>query len=303
MKQVDSGPKIKRRLAAKTADRSARYLAADPPAAPSAGAGFRVDGHQPHFRVGASLFDEIPDRHCHRQASGDRLKPLVLAVLAATAIQGLTSFSLTQLLSKAAQRLIAELRQKVQAHIGRLPISFHDSTKSGTLVSRIMSDVEGIRNLIGTGLVDLVGGLLTAAIALVVLFRISALMTALAFGFLLVLRVRSAQSIWNHSADLPRARQDQRRGHGPAGRIPGRRARGEGISRGRSRGAGVFEGRVAPAGQCDSQPDRDVGDEPVGQPAAGGGRRRGHVCGRAADRGRDSDHRRVFHLHRCSWDF
>jgi ABC-type multidrug transport system fused ATPase/permease subunit len=112
------------------------------------------------------------------------LKPLVLAVLVATLIQGVTSFSLTQLLSKAAQRLIAELRQKVQAHVGRLSVSFHDSTKSGVLVSRIMSDVEGVRNLIGTGLVDLVGGLLTASIALVVLFRISALMTALAFGFL-----------------------------------------------------------------------------------------------------------------------
>jgi ABC-type multidrug transport system fused ATPase/permease subunit len=112
------------------------------------------------------------------------LKPLVFAVLLATLIQGITSFSLTQLLSKAAQRLIAELRQKVQAHVGRLPVSFHDSTKSGVLVSRIMSDVEGVRNLIGTGLVDLVGGLLTASIALFVLFRISAFMTALAFGFL-----------------------------------------------------------------------------------------------------------------------
>src|SRR6202142_389885 len=113
------------------------------------------------------------------------LKPLVLGVLLATVIQGVTSFSLTQLLSKAAQRLIAELRQKVQAHIGRLSVAFHDSTKSGVLVSRIMTDVEGVRNLIGTGLVDLAGGLLTAAIALVVLFRISTLMTVLAFGFLL----------------------------------------------------------------------------------------------------------------------
>src|SRR5258708_4764767 len=113
------------------------------------------------------------------------LKPLVLGVLLATLIQGITSFSLTQLLSKAAQRLITELRQKVQAHVGRLPVSFHDSTKSGVLVSRIMSDVEGVRNLIGTGLVDLVGGLITATIALVVLFRISTLMTGLAFAFLL----------------------------------------------------------------------------------------------------------------------
>ncbi len=113
------------------------------------------------------------------------LKPLVFGVLLATVIQGITSFSLTQLLSKSAQRLIAELRRKVQAHIGRLPVSFHDSTKSGVLVSRIMTDVEGVRNLIGTGLVDLVGGLLTAGIALVVLLRISTLMTVFAFGFLL----------------------------------------------------------------------------------------------------------------------
>jgi ABC-type multidrug transport system fused ATPase/permease subunit len=112
------------------------------------------------------------------------LRPLVLGILAATLVQGITSFSLTQLLSKAAQRLIAELRRKVQSHVERLSVSFHDSTKSGVLVSRIMSDVEGVRNLIGTGLVDLIGGLLTAIIALVILFRISALMTALAFGFL-----------------------------------------------------------------------------------------------------------------------
>jgi len=112
------------------------------------------------------------------------LKPIVFAVLTATVIQGITSFSLTQLLSKAAQRLITELREKVQRHISRLPVSFYDANKTGNLVSRIMSDVEGVRNLLGTGLVELAGGLLTSLIALVVLFRISALMTALAFGFL-----------------------------------------------------------------------------------------------------------------------
>jgi ABC-type multidrug transport system fused ATPase/permease subunit len=113
------------------------------------------------------------------------LKPIVLTVLGATIIQGITSFSLTQLLSKAAQRLIAELREKVQRHISRLPVSFYDANKTGNLVSRIMSDVEGVRNLLGTGLVELAGGLLTSLIALMVLFRISALMTVLAFGFLL----------------------------------------------------------------------------------------------------------------------
>jgi len=114
------------------------------------------------------------------------LLPLVLAVLCATLIQGATSFSLTQLLSKAAQRLIADLRRSVQEHIGRLPIAYYDANKTGMLVSRIMSDVEGVRNLIGTGLVEFVGGLLTAVIALVVLLRISPLMTFLAFLFLLV---------------------------------------------------------------------------------------------------------------------
>ena len=105
------------------------------------------------------------------------LTPLVLAVFGATVIQGITSFSLTQLLSKEAQRLIAELRRQVQEHVGRLPVAYYDANKSGVLVSRIMSDVEGVRNLIGTGLVDFVGGILTALFALVILLRISALLT------------------------------------------------------------------------------------------------------------------------------
>jgi subfamily B ATP-binding cassette protein MsbA len=114
------------------------------------------------------------------------LTPMVLAIVGATVIQGVTSFSLTQLLSKTGQRLISELRQKVQKHIGLLPVSYYDSNKSGMLVSRIMTDVEGVRNLIGTGLVDFVGGLMTALIALVVLVRISPLMTGLTGGFVLV---------------------------------------------------------------------------------------------------------------------
>jgi ABC-type multidrug transport system fused ATPase/permease subunit len=114
------------------------------------------------------------------------LTPIVLGVLGATVIQGLTSFTLTQLLSKSAQKMIAELRRQVQAHIGRLPVSFYDSNKTGVLVSRIMSDVEGVRNLIGTGLVEFVGGLMTAVIALVYLIHTSVAMTAVAFSILLV---------------------------------------------------------------------------------------------------------------------
>src|ERR1700730_6675415 len=108
------------------------------------------------------------------------LAPLVLAVVAATIIQGITSFANTQLISKAAQRLISEMRQKVQSHIGRLPVSFYDANKSGTLVSRIMTDVDGIRNLLGTGLIELVGGLLTAVLVLGFLLRISPLLTGIA---------------------------------------------------------------------------------------------------------------------------
>ncbi len=127
--------------------------------------------------------DVIGKRHLHL------LYPLVGTVLAATIIQGLTSFALTQTLSKAAQRLIAELRRRVQEHVGRLSVSYYDANKTGMLVSRIMSDVEGVRNLIGTGLVDFVGGLLTAVIAFAVLIRISPVMTGIAFGFLLIFGV------------------------------------------------------------------------------------------------------------------
>ena len=114
------------------------------------------------------------------------LTPIVLAVLGATIIQGLTSFTLTQLLSKSAQKMITELRRQVQAHIGRLPVSYYDANKTGALVSRIMSDVEGVRNLVGTGLVEFVGGLMTAVFALVYLIHTSVLLTGVAFSILLV---------------------------------------------------------------------------------------------------------------------
>jgi len=114
------------------------------------------------------------------------LKPLVGVVFGATVIQALTSFSLTQLLSKEGQRLIAQLRRQVQEHVGRLPVAYYDATKSGALVSRIMSDVEGVRNLIGTGLVEFVGGILKALVSLIILLRISSLMTALALLFIAI---------------------------------------------------------------------------------------------------------------------
>ncbi len=125
------------------------------------------------------LVDNVIDKH-----QAWMLKPLVLAVLGATLLQGLTSFSLTQLLSKEAQRLITELRRKVQAHIGRLPVAYYDANKTGMLVSRIMNDVEGVRNLIGTGLVDFVGGILVALFSMAVLLWISPLLTVMALVFI-----------------------------------------------------------------------------------------------------------------------
>ncbi len=115
----------------------------------------------------------------------DLLLPIVGAVLGATFLQGLTSYALTQTLSKAGQRLIAELRVQVQTHVGRLPVSYYDENRTGALVSRIMSDVEGVRNIIGTGVVDFVGGVLTAVFAFAYLVHYSLRMTLVTFVIML----------------------------------------------------------------------------------------------------------------------
>ena len=127
------------------------------------------------------FFDDVIGRH-----QTNLLLPIVLVVIGATIVQGITSYSLTQLLSKSAQRMITDMRKRIQTHIGRLPVTYYDSHKTGELVSRIMSDVEGIRNLIGTGLVEFLGGLMTAAIAFVILLKTSAIMTLLAFLILVM---------------------------------------------------------------------------------------------------------------------
>ncbi len=112
-------------------------------------------------------------------AKGDMymLKLVIGAVVAAISVQAITSYILTQILSVEAQRLISILRADVGRHVLRLPIRFFDNSKAGALVSRIMNDVEGVRNLVGTGLVQLVGGVLTSVICLVLLIRISPMMT------------------------------------------------------------------------------------------------------------------------------
>src|ERR1039458_3519805 len=101
------------------------------------------------------------------------LVPIALACAGATLVQAITSFANSQVISVAGQRAITELRRRVEEHVMRLPVSFFDSTQSGVLVQRVMTDAEGVRNLVGTGIIQLVGGMVTAAIALGVLFYLN----------------------------------------------------------------------------------------------------------------------------------
>ncbi|MDQ2767550.1 MAG: ABC transporter ATP-binding protein/permease, partial [Gemmatimonadota bacterium] len=114
------------------------------------------------------------------------LYPLAAAAGIATVIQAATSFGLSQVMSITAQRAIADMRKKLQAHILRLPVSYFDSTQSGILIARVMNDAEGIRNLVGTGLVQLVGGIITAIVALAVLFWLNWQMTTITLVILLL---------------------------------------------------------------------------------------------------------------------
>ena len=114
------------------------------------------------------------------------LLPLAIGVAVAALLQGGSSFALSQILGVAAQRAITEMRKTVQAHVARLPVNYFDSTRSGVLISRIMTDAEGIRNLVGTGLVQLTGGLLTAALSLCVLLVLNWSLTIYTVSVLLV---------------------------------------------------------------------------------------------------------------------
>ena len=117
------------------------------------------------------------------------LTPLVVVVGVAVLIQAVTSFSLTMLLSISAQRLITDMRVQIQRHVGRLPIRYFDQNKTGALVTRVMSDVEGVRNLIGTGLVNFLGGILTAGMAFVLLMVINVPLTLVSLAFMMVFGV------------------------------------------------------------------------------------------------------------------
>ena len=138
----------------------------------------------------------------------EMLPLLVGAASAAAIVQGVTSFSLSQILGKAAQRSITEMRRRIQRHVGRLSVNYFDQTKVGSLLSRVMTDAEGIRNLVGTGLVEVVGGLVTAVLALVILFRLNAKLTGIAlavlslFGFVLLYAFKTLRPLFRERSKI-----------------------------------------------------------------------------------------------------
>jgi ABC-type multidrug transport system fused ATPase/permease subunit len=137
-----------------------------------------------------------------------RLELLVLAAGAATVVQAITSFSLSQLLGIAAQRSITEMRRRVQRHVGRLTVSYFEQTKSGALLSRVMNDAEGLRNLVGTGLVEVVGGIMTAVFALGILFYLNARLTWIAlavmslFGFVMLYAFKTLRPLFRERSKI-----------------------------------------------------------------------------------------------------
>ena len=149
------------------------------------------------------LIDNVLGKH-----EMDKLVPLALAVGGATVVQAITSFSLSQIVSVAAQRAISDMRVDVQRHVLRLPVSFFDSTKSGVLITRVMTDAEGVRNLIGTGLIQLTGGALTAIIALGVLFYLNWHLTAstifvlLAFGGMMAVAFKRLRPLFRKRNEI-----------------------------------------------------------------------------------------------------
>jgi ABC-type multidrug transport system fused ATPase/permease subunit len=130
------------------------------------------------------LIDEVLGK-----GNAELLPKIAVAAFIATVIQAITSYALSQVVSVAAQQAIAKLREDVQAHLIRLPVRFFDSTKSGVLVNRVMNDPEGIRNLVGTGIIQLVGGLLTASVAIGVLFWLNWQLTLATVVFLSIFGV------------------------------------------------------------------------------------------------------------------
>ena len=138
----------------------------------------------------------------------DLLVPLAVAAGAATFVQAITSFALSQVLGVAAQRAITDMRRRVESHVARLPVSYFDSTQSGVLISRIMTDAEGIRNLVGTGLVQLTGSVVTALVALAYLFYLNWFLTTVtlvclaAFGAVMAVAFRKLRPLFRERGKI-----------------------------------------------------------------------------------------------------
>ena len=149
------------------------------------------------------LIDDVIGKGKH-----DLLPLLAMAAGIATLVQAVASFSLSQILGVAAQRSITEMRKRIEQHVLRLPVSYFDSTKSGVLISRIMSDAEGIRNIIGTGLVQLVGGVVTAILALFVLCYLNwkltliTIVTLLVFGGVMALAFKKVRPLFRKRGEI-----------------------------------------------------------------------------------------------------
>ena len=149
------------------------------------------------------LIDDVIGKGRH-----ELLPMLALAAGAATIVQAITSFSLSQILGVAAQRSITDMRKRVEQHVLRLPVSYFDSTKSGILISRIMTDAEGIRNIVGNGLVQLIGSIVTALFALVVLFYLNwhltlvTLLTLSVFGSTMALTFKRVRPLFRKRGEI-----------------------------------------------------------------------------------------------------
>jgi len=149
------------------------------------------------------LVDEVIGKGRHQL-----LPMLALAAGIATLVQAATSFSLSQILGVAAQRSITDMRKKIEQHVLRLPVSYFDSTKTGVLISRVMNDAEGIRNIIGNGLVQLIGSVVTAVFALCVLFYLNwkltlvTITTLAVFGFLLAITFKRVRPLFRARGEI-----------------------------------------------------------------------------------------------------
>ncbi len=174
------------------------------------------------------------------------IKWIALAIGISTLIQGVTSFALSQILGVAAQRAITEMRKRVQAHIERLPISYFDSTQSGQLISRIMNDAEGIRNLVGTGLGQILGSVVTATIAIGVLFylnwqlTLATIVVLLIFGGALLYAFKVLRPVFRERGEI------NAQVTGRLGESSRRHPHRQGVHRGKTRGAFVRP-RCSPA--------------------------------------------------------